>query len=90
MALALENSGFDVGMAFPGLRTAWDESGTLGVHLGTVAALCGRASDLTVLLSRAASLPPVVERFHRTVTAVTPARLLQRERQSWAAISSGL
>lgn len=53
LALALENSGFDVGMAFPGLRTAWDESGALGVHLGTVTR--GVASDLAALLSRGAA-----------------------------------
>lgn len=60
LALALEEAGFDVGRAFPGLQAGWDEAGARGVRLGTVSAYV--ASDLAELLEGAVSagmtLPP--------------------------------
>jgi len=60
LALALEEVGFDVGVAFPGLHSALDKSGTPTVHLGQVT--CGIASDLSAFLADAvrlgAALPP--------------------------------
>ena len=48
LALALEEVGFDVGRAFPGLRSGWDGSSALGVHLGVVT--CDVANDLAMFL----------------------------------------
>ena len=48
LALALEEVGFDVGRAFPGLRSGWDGSGAPGVHLGAVT--CDVASHLSAFL----------------------------------------
>lgn len=60
LALALEEVGFDVGRAFPGLQTGWDGAGVPGVRLGTVNAYV--ASDLAAFLENAVSagmtLPP--------------------------------
>jgi hypothetical protein len=60
LALALEEAGFDVGRAFPGLQVGWDEAGVPGVRLGTVNAFV--ASDLAAFLEGAVSvgmtLPP--------------------------------
>lgn len=53
LALALEEAGFDVGKAFPGLRAGWDEAGAPGVRLGTVNAYV--ASDLAEILEGAVS-----------------------------------
>ena len=60
LALALEEVGFDVGVAFPGLHSALDKSGAPIVHLGHVN--CGVASDLSAFLADAVrlgiALPP--------------------------------
>jgi hypothetical protein len=60
LALALEEAGFDVGRAFPGLRSGWDESGAPGVRLGVVT--CSVALELVALLFSAVNagvkLPP--------------------------------
>lgn len=60
LALALEEVGFDVGMAFPGLRSGWDGSAAPGVLLGAVT--CEVAADLAAILGNAAeagvTLPP--------------------------------
>jgi len=53
LALALEEAGFDVGEAFPGLQSGWNESGAPGVRLGAVT--CAVASDLATLLAGAVS-----------------------------------
>jgi hypothetical protein len=51
LALALEEVGFDVGRAFPGLRIGWDGAGAPGVHLGSVT--CDVAINLAVFLASA-------------------------------------
>ncbi len=60
LALALEEAGFDVGTAFPELRSGWDSSGAPGVRIGAVT--CGVATNLAVFLTRAVetgvTLPP--------------------------------
>lgn len=60
LALTLEEAGFDVGVAFPGLHGASDKSGTPTVYLGQVT--CGIASDLSAFLADAVrlgvALPP--------------------------------
>ena len=43
LALALEEVGFDVGVAFPGLRGLLDVSGTPAVYLGSVASAVSSA-----------------------------------------------
>ena len=48
LAVALEAAGFDVGKAFPSLRSGWDGSGAPGVQLGSVT--CAVALDLATLL----------------------------------------
>lgn len=60
LALTLEEVGFDVGVAFPGLHGASDKSGTPTVHLGNVTSTV--ALDLSAVLANAvglgATLPP--------------------------------
>jgi hypothetical protein len=51
LALALEEVGFDVGRAFPGLRSGWDGTGAPGVHLGSVT--CDVAVSLATFLASA-------------------------------------
>jgi hypothetical protein len=60
LAFALEEVGFDVGTAFPDLRSGWASSGASGVRLGAVT--CEVADDLAALLVNAVeagvTLPP--------------------------------
>jgi hypothetical protein len=51
LALALEDVGFDVGRAFPGLRGALGHDGSARVDVGRV--LASTALDLAGLLNRA-------------------------------------
>lgn len=52
LALALEDVGFDVGRAFPTLRTGQDRTGAPVVELGRVSVAV--ASQLSTVLSQAA------------------------------------
>jgi len=54
LALVLEEVGFDVGVAFPGLHGHSDESGTPAVYLGSVTSAV--ASDLSAFLGDAVRL----------------------------------
>jgi len=54
LALALEEIGFDVGVAFPELQAGSDRSGRSAVCLGSVAPAV--ASELSTILSDAARL----------------------------------
>jgi hypothetical protein len=54
LALALEEVGFDVGVAFPELHGLLDESGAPTVHLGGITSAV--ASDLSGFLSDAVGL----------------------------------
>jgi hypothetical protein len=54
LALALEEVGFDVGVAFPGLRGLLDVSGTPAVYLGSVTSAV--SSDLSSFLGDAVRL----------------------------------
>ena len=58
LALTLEEVGFDVGVAFPGLHGASDKSGTPTVYLGHVN--YSIASDLSAFLADAVRLGVVL------------------------------
>lgn len=51
LALSLEAAGFDVGVAFPSLRSGWDRFGAPGVHLGAMT--CMVALELAMFVEDA-------------------------------------
>jgi hypothetical protein len=51
LALALEDVGFDVGVAFPGLHGVSDQAGGPAVYLGSVTLAV--AADLSAILAQA-------------------------------------